>query len=503
MIEPAPRGKSGLDEVLRLGRAGDFPAAATLCRRLLKGDNKNPQLLYLMGSTLMSMGRFVEARKYLLRAIKLRPADVGFHYDLALTYKREGRFNEADRALAKALLLKPGEPTCMALKAEMRFMSNRFEEAFELLEPAMMSDEPHVATALGLARVAPKVGRQRDAVELLKRCLSRTDLAPIVRAGVLFRLAKLHEGLGEFGDAFSTCREANGLVAARFDPELHGAMVDRLIAAWTPAQIRMLPRSNARTELPVFIVGMPRSGTSLVEQILASHPKAFGAGELEDITRLAFDLGAEAGGGVSALTNLATITPQTIGHAAGEIASRLRRLSPGAVRISDKLPTNFLHLGLIQILFPAARVIHCVRDPMDTCVSCYFHHFGGSLPFAYDLGHLGAFYTDYARLMKHWKQMLDIPILDVVYERLVADQEGESRRLIEFLGLEWDQACLRFHETKRLTITASNDEVRQPMYASSIRRHERYAGRLAPLKDALSNILTTDPSEASRPSAEE
>ena len=160
-------------------------------------------------------------------------------------------------------------------------------------------------------------------------------------------------------------------------------------------------------------------------------------------------------------------------------------LKPDAVRITDKLPLNFLHLGLIQIFFPEARIIHCRRDPMDTCLSCFLTYFNRGHEFKHSLAHSGHFYRLYERLMSHWKSVIDLPILDVSYEQVVADPETQSRRMIEFLGLPWDDRCLNFHEVKRPCVTASVLQVRTPIYNTSVQRWRRYERHLGPLKAAL------------------
>ena len=164
---------------------------------------------------------------------------------------------------------------------------------------------------------------------------------------------------------------------------------------------------------------------------------------------------------------------------------RLASLSHEALRVTDKMPSNFKHLGLIALLFPKAYVIHCVRDPLDTCLSCYFQHFTASLTYASDLEHLGAFYSQYQRLMRHWEDVLDINMLQVDYEALIANQESVSRKMIEFCDLAWDDHCLDFHNTQRVVTTASYDKVRRPLYASSVKRWKHYERHLEPLKSAL------------------
>jgi len=301
-----------------------------------------------------------------------------------------------------------------------------------------------------------------------------------------FAAAELLDRVGRYDEAFAHARQANQLVGAKYEPAQVERSVDALIAYFTRRKIQSLPRSTLGDERPVFIVGMPRSGTSLVEQILASHPDVYGAGELEAIFQIAGQAEARLSGrGFAFPQSLDGITSSLADELAANYLRPLTALAPAARRITDKLPLNFLQLGLISILFPQARVIHCMRDPRDTCLSCYMTHFSSGNEFSYDLRSCGHFYRQYEKLMTHWKRALDLPILDVIYGQLVEDAEGQSRRMVEFLGLPWDPQCLRFYDNTRYVPTASNAQVRQPIYQSSVGRWRHYDKHLAPLLAAL------------------
>ena len=224
---------------------------------------------------------------------------------------------------------------------------------------------------------------------------------------------------------------------------------------------------------------MPRSGTTLIEQILASHPQVQGAGELSALPRLVERLGPYPG----ALPGLNIETATQAGRA---YLDEIAPLAQGRARLVDKMPSNFLHAGLIPILLPQARIIHVRRNPLDTCLSCYSKLFLKEQQFSYDLAELGRFYRGYERLMDHWRSILPADrFLEVRYEDVVADLETEARRLVDFIDLPWDAACLRFHETSRLVRTASVNQVRSPLFATSIDRWKAYAAQLSPLIEAL------------------
>jgi hypothetical protein len=275
------------------------------------------------------------------------------------------------------------------------------------------------------------------------------------------------------------------LKQASFDRKTFEEYINNLTATFTRDFLARIPHAENNNELPVFVVGMPRSGTTLVESILASHPDIYGAGELGYVTEISIKLGKLLGNDLAFPASINDMTVDAANSIAGEYISALRVLAGDATRVVDKFPSNFLYLGLIQVLFPAARVIHCRRDPRDTCLSIYFKNFVGAHPYAYNLEDLGFFYTKYQRLMEYWRQTLSIPILEVDYESLVSDQENISRQLVSFCGLKWHDDCLKFHEHERFAATASYDQVRKPIYKTSVNRWKNYEKYIQPLTNAL------------------
>jgi tetratricopeptide (TPR) repeat protein len=487
-------------EAHRRHAAGDELGAAAIYKKLTKLRPNDPQLLTLLGECLTARGQIEEARTALTKASRLKPNDPAILYDLAMTYRREGRFDQAHQYLDKALRLKPDDPTITSAKAACYYIAGDIDAANATLAPLLDKGQRHISLVLGFARICHRLagggagggGREADGIALLRECLTQDGIPQGLRVDALFFLGDLHDRLGQYDEAFAAYAEGNRLAGIRFSPETFSESVDDLIQrTWTAPRMKEFPRSKVKppeSEIPVFILGMPRSGTSLVEQILASHPQVYGAGELNDIPKLVHEWQGAVSGALALMTDLEPLTQESVDREAREYLGRIKRLAPRAKRITNKMPHNFLHVGLISLLFPQAKVIHCVRDPMDTCLSCYFQNFGGHIPYAYDLSHAGLFYRDYQRIMRHWREVLDIPIMDVGYEDLVANQEAISRRMVEFIGLEWNDACLRFHENKRVVLTMSNDQVRRPMYSSSVGRWRKYKKHLGPLKEALGNL---------------
>jgi hypothetical protein len=259
--------------------------------------------------------------------------------------------------------------------------------------------------------------------------------------------------------------------------------MERIAEVFTPELFARLHGKGAPSALPVFIVGLPRSGTTLIEQIVSSHPAVTGAGELSAL-RLVIEASGHFPDRLSGLNGDAAA--QLFRQLGGEYLSRVTPLAQGRAHLIDKMPANFLYAGLIPLILPGARIIHARRDPVDTCLSCYTKLFGGEQSFTYNQTELGEFYRRYERLMAHWRAVLPAQqFIEVDYETVVEDLEGEARRLVDFLGLPWDDACVAFHENRRVVRTASVNQVRQPIYKTSKGRWQAYAEYLGPLLDAL------------------
>jgi hypothetical protein len=307
-----------------------------------------------------------------------------------------------------------------------------------------------------------------------------------------FALAKAYEDQRRFEQAFAHYSAGNASRRRRMDYDepttLH--RLQRFAPAFDGQAMRRAPPRGASPDVPIFIVGMPRSGSTLVEQILASHACVFGGGELsyfaDEADRLVKDEGADLGEIVLAMT------PADFAEIGARYRKKLRALAPDAPRIADKLPSNCQYLGLIRMALPDARIIHTRRDPVDTCLSCFAQTFSAGFAYSNDLGDLGRYYRAYADLMAHWRRVLpEWSMLEVQYEDLVADFEPQARRILDYCGLDWDARCLDFHETRRPVITASAAQVRQPIYQSSSGRAKAYGPLLQPLLDALGDALAS------------
>ena len=382
----------------------------------------------------------------------------------------------------------------LAAQAELYQAQGNFAQGCAALEAVVAQEDADARSLIVYAELARDTGKTEVAREAIDRALAQPEslTPPLERRGRFAHISILDRS-GEYLDAFDAATVANEraleLRGMPFDAIAHHALVSETLANWTKEKIARLPSRGERTDLPVFIVGMPRSGTSLVEQIIASHPHAHGAGELGLVPRFAHEINPRHAYAAPIVPDPDMISPTKLSRFARSTLRELRKLGasaqPVAQRVTDKNPLNFLNLGLIAWAFPNCRIIHCQRDPLDTSVSCYFHDFKGDLRFTNQLETLGEFVLDHDRLMAHWKESLDIPILTVSYEDLVRNFRPGVERLLAFLDLPFNDACLEFYKTERMAQTASMQQVRQPVYTKAIGRAARYGDRL----DLLRKIL--------------
>jgi hypothetical protein len=312
-----------------------------------------------------------------------------------------------------------------------------------------------------------------------------------------YGLAQVFDARGEYDQAGESLRQANALCKSSwrkrgqdYDPDAHTQFVSAMIAACTPDYFQRVRGFGLESRRPIFIIGLPRSGTTLLEQVLASHSQVFGAGELWYIGQAFETLPQLLNRTDPPVECLAHLDRDAVRQLADRHLERLRERHATAVRVVDKMPDNYLHLGLIATMFPRALVIHCRRDLRDIAVSCWMTHFR-HIRWACDLGHIAARFAEYRRIIDYWQRVLPTPPLEVEYEQTVADLEGVARRLIAACGLDWEPACLAFHETRRPVRTASVRQVRQPIYGHSVARWKHYEKWLAPLFAALETASST------------
>jgi tetratricopeptide (TPR) repeat protein len=419
-----------------------LPEAEASLRRALKLRPNYTEARINLGLTLVFLGRLRDARTYFAKALKAAPRNVHALFGMGQIATLEGRFEEADTTFRRIIEIDPKMPNAWAALAGTHKMNNADAEWFKSTQE-----------------------------------LAESGLHPLEEANLRFAMGKYCDDVNDFAQAFRHFKRGNELMktaAEDYDRKEYSHLVDDLIRVYSREAMSKIGAAGSSSAKPVFVVGMPRSGTSLAEQIIAAHPAAYGAGELGFWAALiAKDTGLTQG----------ILGEPTRPKVAEEYLRILESRSANAARVVDKAPVNADFLGLIYSVFPNARIIYMQRDPIDTCLSCYFQQFLSGLNFTFDLSDLVDYYREHQRIMAHWRAVLPRGfILDVPYEDLVADQETWSRKIFDFIGLEWDPRVLEFHTNNRQVATASAWQVRQRVYQSSVARWRNYEKFIGPLK---------------------
>jgi tetratricopeptide (TPR) repeat protein len=464
----------------RLGAAlvslGRYPEAEQEFRRAIELEPQFAKPHFNLGIVLFWRGDFTAAEAAYLRAVELDPGNVEALVSLGMTLGTVGRLGDARSCFERALSLQPGNVSALCSRGWLARVEGQFAEAEGWFRRALAIDPRRSQAWAPIAHLRRMTPADRDWLEGVTR-LVEGGVPALEEAGLQFALGKYFDDVGEFAEAFKHYQRANELhrqLAKPYDRVGRTAFVDDMIRVYTKQRLAHPSDGASDSRRPVFVTGMPRSGTSLIEQIIAAHPQVAGAGELDfwpSVTR-------EHERGLRSDVPGAGL----IRELAGAYLRTLARHSQSAQRVVDK--SNFIadSLGLVHLVFPNARVVYVRRDPIDTCLSCYFAQFANTLNFATDLADLAHYYREHHRLMMHWRSLLPAgTLLEVRYEDLVADQETWSRRVMEFIGLEWDPRCLEFHKAERPVLTASNWQVRQRVYSRSVGRSREYRKFIGPL----------------------
>ncbi len=511
-----------LDAARRERAAGRLGAAAEICRTLLAADPRDVGALRLLGDMARESGRLAQAAELIGAAMAIDGGVAADHAARGAALIGLGRPAEAAADYRRAIELDAGDAAAHAgLGQALRLLDQDAAALACYDDAARLAGRSSELPAVHRAVLLMELGRVADAQRSLEEAIAinpasaaawliRGDLkhyAPgdpdLVRLEALlaapgsslservllrFALAKAWMDAGDDDRAFLHLEEGNRLERSTFAYDADAT--DRALAAirdaFTPELLRRFAGAGHPSEVPVFVVGMPRSGTSLVEQILASHPSVHGAGELTVLPDLVRRLCGPHLHPLEFPGLLATLEPAVLARLGAEYVGAITARAPGRARVVDKMPDNFLYAGLVRLMLPNARIVHCRRDAVDTCLSCYLRKFDAEMSFAYDQRELGRFYRSYRALTDHWRRLLPRDrFLDVDYERVVEHLEPEARRLIAFCGLDWDDRCLRYETTARAVRTASATQVRLPPYGTAIGRGKRVARHLGPLLDAL------------------
>jgi tetratricopeptide (TPR) repeat protein len=487
---------AGIEALKHLGdllrELGEGEEALAVRRKAVELDPQRAEHHNDLGSVLFDLRRLDEATGAFRAALALRPADPQALLGLAGTMRMRGRFAEAQEFCRTALALEPENVEGLSLLGELHSDRGQFAEARELFERALAINPALPSVYCSLVTNRKMTSADSLWLERVEALLAR-PLSLGHEIGLRYATGKYFDDLGCYDEAFDHYRRANELTRAhrpKYNREKLEQRVDRIIRTFDAQFLSERRADGSDSELPVLIIGMPRSGTSLAEQILASHPAVFGAGELRFWEGAFGVFEAERAAGVSA--------PEILQVFARDYLERVGALSSGASRVIDKMPANFLYAGLVHAALPRVRIIHMQRHPLDTCLSIYSQHFFRLGSYANDLEDLAHYYTQYVRIMDHWRSVLPAAaLLEVPYEELIADPEAWTRRMLEFSGLPWDPRCLEFHDTERVVITASRWQVRQKINGASAGRWRNYEKYLRPIEHLVSLVGTRAPIDAS------
>jgi tetratricopeptide (TPR) repeat protein len=458
--------------------------------RALKLRPNYPEATTGLARMLQECRRLTEARAMAQRAAELRPNKAEVHAVLGGILSESGYPEQAASAYARALQLDPHCAQALMGRGHLQMELGHMQDAEMSFHAALAIHPDRIGPRLPLVQLK-KIEKGDSNLEALEREARGIAAMPSIKATPLhFALGKCYEDLGDYDTAFKHYAEGCRLKRATLDYSAADTdlTVRNIMEFFTPPTITRLAGSGCRSELPIFVLGMPRSGTTLTETILASHPMVHGAGELPDLLRIAATPGMT---GISGYPlSLKGITQAEVTVMGQNYVDGLRERSPQSARITDKMPANFNAIGLIHVMLPNARIVHVQRDPVDTCLSNFTKLFGRSQPQSYDLVELGRYYLDYALLMDHWRAVLPAgAFYEIQYEDLVEDPASEVRKLLDYCRLEWDDACMNFHETERSVKTASITQVRRPMYKTSVQKWRRYEKHLGPLLDTLGDLV--------------
>ncbi|MDH3305162.1 MAG: sulfotransferase [Gammaproteobacteria bacterium] len=506
-------------------KAGRVEDAAQLYKEVLHDNPENVDATRMLGIIAYAAGDIDEAERLFRRTVKLAPDFVNAIIDLGKVLKEQNRFEEAIECLRRATKL---EPT--SVKAHYQLASTLSPaalnyEAIESYERVLEIRPRHAGAKLGLGHMLKTVGRQEEAVKAYRDCIElkpdkgetywslanlktytltdedihemeswieKEGIGDESRVNFLFALAKAYEDKGEFDRAWEYYGEGNSTrrMLEHYDPVATEVKNDAIIEVFSKDFVERSSGLGHPDHAPIFVVGLPRSGSTLIEQILASHSTVEGTAELPYVNQVARTLDLNRADGINYPEALLELEEKHFKALGKDYLDRaqMHRLE-GTSRFIDKMPNNFPSVGFIHLMLPNAKIIDARRYPLDSCLSCYRQLFGRGQPFTYDLTDIGEYFLQYQRMMDHWHEVLPGRVLTVQYEDVVTDFETQVRRLIDYCELPWEDACLRFHDTDRPVRTASSEQVRQPIYTKSVHFWRNHAKHLDELIEVLQPVL--------------
>ena len=494
--------KDAYDHAKALYDQGSYRAAVRATGVLYKQTPYHMPVVALYVASLLRfqrVGEGIRIAKRSLRHITHKAHRVSLINQLVDGLTQTGKLEDAIELVLSEIQAQPDRLSLKSSYTHLLVMNDQHDQAVEYIDQLMSDGVESLSIATVFGRAVLRTDRRDEAIKWIQRLIKEQ---PDATNGDLHHaynsLGHLLDRAKRYDEAMEAFKISNTKVEPDYAQSRAQLLIDTIKVKWTPKQFEGVERPVPAGPRPVFIVGMPRSGTTLTEQIIDAHPKGYGAGELGLISELFQGLCKDP-------YNPYDTAPDEYDREKLFEAARIYRQETAAMAdddsvelIVDKAPMNFNYLGMIALAFPDAKIIHCQRDPRDNCLSCFFQLLNAGHSYSFDLANCGEYYRNYRAVMKHYKSLLEnelvsVPIFENVYEDMVGDQEKRTRELLAFIGLDFDPACLEFHKSGRVAVTLSNDQVRQPMYSSSTKRYERYAKHIGPLVDALGDVLDDEP----------
>ena len=454
--------------------------------RVLEIEPDNLSALCNIALSYLGMGHRNETLKYCRQALKIDANLHGAHLLQANALSALGQYEEACLSYQAAQKIQPDDMSAIAGQANALLKMGQYAQVFDIVSPYIEALSNNVDINIAYAGIAKQFSCQNKAQKCLERLIDLKGLSNEQYIQLYFSAGELCDKTEQYDKAFFYYEAGNNRVNRQYDGPQENQLVDEIIHVFSKPKIEYTD-SIKTDKRHVFIVGMPRSGTSLVEQILSRHNKVYSAGELNKIPELSTNISNNKKGNDVYPESVADINNDEIKKLALMYSDCFSDADDKVTILTDKLPHNFMYLGFIEKLFPNALIIHCRRNPVDTSLSNYFQYFSGPLGYPYKLENIAAHYLNYQKLMDHWQSKLSLPILQIDYEALVSDQEAVSRNMLEFCGLEWQQKCLSFYESERVARTASHAQVRKKIYTSSVNKWKNYEKHLSVLMAKLAN----------------
>jgi len=509
---------------------GQTEEAEKICRQVLREHPNEVDAMRLLASIANKLEQRDDAIILLERAVELKPKFAGAWADLAETYTESEKFGEALDAVQRVIKLQPNMPFGHMIRGSILGKKDDHEGAINAFKEALEIEPEHIGSNMGLGNTLKTIGRYDEAVKSYKKCIEAQplfseaywslanlktysfdddeiknmekhvqsqDLTPASKAFFHIAIANAKEKQMKYGEAWYHFHTGNELrrTSEIYDSVTTQVTHDALIETFDEEFVNSTKGSGCQSDAPIFILGLPRSGSTLIEQILASHSQVEGTRELPDISLLGRRLTKSKPPGIKypdAVKHMTDEEKTEYGESYLETSKRYRTDKP---RFIDKMPNNFAHIGFIKTILPNAKIINAKRHPLDSCVSSFKQLFYKGQSWSYDLFEIGEYYLEYERMMDHWHSLYPGEIYDIQYENIVNNQEDESRKLIEYCGLDWEDSCLKFYENKRSVNTASSEQVRQPIYKGAMHAWKNYESEIGALKDILEPVLAKYPQD--------